>query len=56
VQRIAESTGRALVPVPRGIAEATAQQMRHENGRDSPKLHLDSIKRRLDRDAPEYRQ
>lgn len=40
----------------RDIAEATAEQMRHEGGRDSPRLHLDSIKRQLDRDAPEYRQ
>jgi hypothetical protein len=30
--------------------------MRHENGRDSPKLHLESIKRQLDRECPEYRQ
>ena len=56
VQRLAQSTGRAVVPVPRAIAEATAAQMRHEGGRDSPRLHLDSIKRQLDRDAPEYRQ
>jgi ribulose-5-phosphate 4-epimerase/fuculose-1-phosphate aldolase len=56
VQRLAESTGRRLIPVPREIAEATARQMRHEGGRDSPKLHLDSIKRQLDRDAPKYRQ
>jgi ribulose-5-phosphate 4-epimerase/fuculose-1-phosphate aldolase len=56
VQRLAESTGRRLLPMPRDIAEATAEQMRHEGGRDSPKLHLDSIKRQLDRDAPEYRQ
>ena len=56
VQRLAQSTGRRIVPVPTQIAEATAAQMRHEGGRDSPKLHLDSIKRQLDRDAPEYRQ
>ncbi|WP_428486081.1 aldolase [Rhodopila sp.] len=56
VQRLAQSTGRRVVPVPREIAEATAEQMRHEGGRDSPKLHLESIKRQLDRDAPEYRQ
>jgi ribulose-5-phosphate 4-epimerase/fuculose-1-phosphate aldolase len=55
-QRLAESTGRRLVPVPRDVVEAATQQMRHESGRDSPKLHLDSIKRQLDRDAPEYRQ
>lgn len=56
VQRLAESTGRRLTPVPRDIAEATAVQMRHEGGRDSPKLHLESIKRQLDRESPEYRQ
>ena len=32
------------------------EQMRHEGGRDSPKLHLESIKRQLDRESPEYRQ
>ena len=56
VQRLAQSTGRRVVPVPQAIAEATAEQMRHEGGRDSPRLHLESIKRQLDRDAPEYRQ
>jgi len=56
VQRLAQSTGRQVVAVPRHIAEATAAQMRHEGGRDSPALHLASIKRQLDRDAPEYRQ
>jgi hypothetical protein len=30
--------------------------MKHENGRDSPRLHLDSIRRQLDREQPEYRQ
>lgn len=44
------------VPVPRHIAEATAEQMRHEDGRASASLHLASIKRQLDRAAPEYRQ
>jgi ribulose-5-phosphate 4-epimerase/fuculose-1-phosphate aldolase len=56
VQRLAQSTGRRVVPVPPSIAAATAEQMRHEGGRNSPRLHLDSIKRQLDRDAPEYRQ
>ena len=56
VQRLAQSTGRLAVPVLPAIAEVTAEQMRHEGGRDSPRLHLDSIKRQLDRDAPEYRQ
>jgi ribulose-5-phosphate 4-epimerase/fuculose-1-phosphate aldolase len=56
VQRLAESTGRRIVPVPKEIADRTAQQMRHEGGRDSPALHLESIKRQLDKEAPEYRQ
>jgi ribulose-5-phosphate 4-epimerase/fuculose-1-phosphate aldolase len=56
VQRLAQSTGRLVLPVPQEIAERTAEQMRHEGGRDSPRLHLDSIRRRLDRDAPDYRQ
>ena len=56
VQRLAQSTGRRVVAVAPHIAEATAAQMRHEGGRDSPALHLASIKRQLDRDAPEYRQ
>ena len=56
VQRLAQSTGRRVVPVPEAVAKVTAEQMRHEAGRDSPALHLESIKRQLDRDAPEYRQ
>ena len=56
VQRLAESTGRKVVAVARDIAEATAEQMRQEGGRDAPRLHLDSIKRQLDRCSPEYRQ
>ena len=56
VQRLAQSTGRRVVAVAPHIAEATAAQMRHEGGRDSPALHLASIKRQLDRDSPEYRQ
>jgi ribulose-5-phosphate 4-epimerase/fuculose-1-phosphate aldolase len=56
VQRLAQSTGRPIVPVPPHIAEATAKQMRFGGGRNSSKLHLESIKRQLDRDAPEYRQ
>ncbi len=50
-----KSTGRRVVPVPEAVAKVTAEQMRHEGGRDSPALHLESIKRQLDRDAPEYR-
>ncbi len=53
-QRLALSTGRPLKPVPQAVAEATARQMRVGEG-DSARLHLDSIKRTLDREAPEYR-
>ncbi len=56
VQRLAEATGRRLVPIPADMAARTAEQMRHEGGRDSPALHLESIKRQIDRDTPEYRQ
>ena len=55
VQRLALSTGRPLRPVPPEVAEATARQMRLGD-RDSAVLHLESVKRTLDRDAPEYRQ
>lgn len=54
VQRLALSTGRPLKPVPAALAEHTARQMR-EGDPESARLHLDSIKRRLDRAAPEYR-
>ncbi len=54
-QIIAESTGRKLVPVPEAMARATAEQMKHEGGRPSAWLHLESIKRGLDREAPDYR-
>lgn len=56
VQRLAQSTGRVVLPVQKAVAKQTAEQMKHENGRDSPRLHLESIKRQLDRDQPEYRQ
>jgi ribulose-5-phosphate 4-epimerase/fuculose-1-phosphate aldolase len=55
VQRLAQSTGRTLRPVPPAIAEATARQMR-EADRESARLHLESIKRTLDAESPEYRQ
>lgn len=56
VQRLACASGRPVRPIPTEIAERTAEQMRHEGGRDSPALHLASIKRQLDATAPEYRQ
>lgn len=55
VQRLAESTGRPVLPVPREIAERTAGQMHQPGGRDAARLLLESIKRQLDREAPEYR-
>ena len=53
-QRLALSTGRPLKPVPPEVAEATARQMR-EAGDEPARLHLASIKRTLDREAPDYR-
>lgn len=53
-QRLALSTGRPLKPVPEHVAEATARQMRLGD-RESARLHLESIKRVLDREAPEFR-
>lgn len=53
-QRLAMATGRPLKTVPREIAEATARQMR-DGDSESARLHLESIKRRLDRLAPDYR-
>ena len=56
VQLLAQASGRKVLPVPEKIAAMTAEQMKHENGRDSPRLHLESIKRQLDKEQPEYRQ
>ncbi|MBN9559540.1 MAG: aldolase [Alphaproteobacteria bacterium] len=55
VQRLAESTGRRIRPVPAEIAERTYRQMR-AGDRESARLHLESIRRVLDREAPEYRR
>lgn len=54
VQRLALATGRPVKPVPEALAAATARQMR-DGDRESARLHLESVKRRLDRDCPEYR-
>ena len=54
VQVIAMSTGRPIVPVSAEIAQATYEQMRAGDA-ESAKLHLESVKRQLDRDAPQYR-
>jgi ribulose-5-phosphate 4-epimerase/fuculose-1-phosphate aldolase len=55
VQRLAEATGRKLKPVPADVAARTYAQMMAE-GRDSARLHLQSIKRVLDREQPDYRR
>ena len=54
VQRLALSTGRPLRPVPEALAAATAKQMRSGDA-ESARLHLESVKRTLDREAPDYR-
>lgn len=54
VQRLALSTGRRLKEVAPDVIARTAAQMRDECG-DSARLHLDSVRRILDREAPEYR-
>ena len=52
-QRLALSTGRPLKPVPREVAERTYAQMR-QGGDESARLHLESIKRILRREEPDY--
>ncbi len=54
VQLKAMSTGRRLVPISEEIAEQAAKQMR-EGDPESARLHLESVRRVLDRQAPEYR-
>lgn len=53
-QVIAESTGRKLKPVPKDIAVATYRQMR-EGDSESARLHLESMKRILDREEADYK-
>ncbi len=53
-QRLAESTGRPLKPVPPDLARRTYEQMRESDG-ESARLHLESVKRLLDKEAPDYR-
>lgn len=52
-QILAMSTGRPLIPISGQIAEKTARQMFAE-GRESARLHLESIKRTLWREEPEF--
>ena len=53
-QVLAESTGRRLVPVTPEVAARTSAQMRRDN-HESARLHLASLRRMLDREAPDYR-
>ena len=53
-QRLALSTGRPLREVPPAVAAATARQMQGV-GPEAAILHLESLKRTLDREAPDYR-
>lgn len=52
-QWLAESTGRPLKPVPEALAAKTYAQMRDGDG-ESARLHLESIKRILLKDAPDF--
>lgn len=52
-QRLALSMGRVLKPIPPDLAARTYAQMR-QGGRDSAVLHLDSVKRILARDEPDF--
>ncbi|MBW9091522.1 aldolase [Rhizobium wenxiniae] len=54
VQLKAMGTGRKLLPVSADIAAEAVRQMR-EGDPDSARLHLLSIRRQLDREAPDYR-
>jgi ribulose-5-phosphate 4-epimerase/fuculose-1-phosphate aldolase len=53
VQRLALATGRPLKPVPPEVAARTYAQMRG-GGDESARLHLESIKRILAREEPDY--
>jgi ribulose-5-phosphate 4-epimerase/fuculose-1-phosphate aldolase len=53
VQVLALSTGRVLKPVPHELAQRTYDQMR-EGDRESARLHLESVKRVLTRECPDF--
>jgi ribulose-5-phosphate 4-epimerase/fuculose-1-phosphate aldolase len=53
VQRLAMTTGRPLKPVPPDLAAKTYAQMR-EGDRESARLHLESVKRILLQEAPDF--
>jgi hypothetical protein len=48
------STGRRLLPVSPDVASEAARQMR-EGDPESARMHLESIRRVLDKQAPDYR-
>ncbi|PZW48762.1 ribulose-5-phosphate 4-epimerase/fuculose-1-phosphate aldolase [Humitalea rosea] len=52
-QVLAMSTGRVLKPVPEALARKTYEQMRATDG-EAARLHLESIKRILAKEAPEF--
>lgn len=54
VQLKAMSTGRRLLPIAEDVARRTAAQMR-EGDPESARLHMASVRRQLDRSAPDYR-
>lgn len=54
VQILALSTGRPIVPVDAETAEKTCRQMAEEDAQ-SAIMHLESIKRELDKSQPDYR-
>jgi ribulose-5-phosphate 4-epimerase/fuculose-1-phosphate aldolase len=54
VQLKAMSTGRRLLPVSPAVACEAARQMR-EGDPESARMHLESIRRVLDKQAPDYR-
>ncbi|MBB5693642.1 aldolase [Muricoccus pecuniae] len=53
VQRLALATGRPLKPVPPEVARRTYEQMRAGDA-ESARLHLESVKRILAREEPDY--
>lgn len=53
VQRLALATGRPLKPVPPEVAARTSAQMR-QGDRESARLHLESVKRILAREEPDF--
>jgi ribulose-5-phosphate 4-epimerase/fuculose-1-phosphate aldolase len=54
VQRLALSTGRKLKDVAPDVIARTSAQMNSGDG-EAARMHLESVKRQLDREAPEYR-